>query len=668
MSQYNSMPSPGPYAPPAQGTQQPPSYQPNATTYGASSQSQKGVGGFGQMLNQRYEQAVTTGKPMLNKLGKTISSKLGNKPSAGPPQHLQNYHNYQNHYGQQNQNQNQNQSYPQPQGQGFTPQSQSQQWGQQQHQPPSQTPNAYPSSQQSPYQHFNSSTPVSGHSGQNNYFPQQTSPAPSYQSYASQPPVTGTTHTAWQYGQGGGNAEQTQAQGQYEHGQTSPGQPQVSVHEQSQYAGQQMGVVGSSYPAQHTPPPHTSGMSPVIPTQPVQPQWQQSGSSQMPPASTEQQSGTLPYSSQQNGSTSPQVHNVYQHQWSSPSPVGSQGHGQSPTQPHSVSPPPTHQTTASPQVPPNKPVQPSQPSPPTTHDATPHSMPTEFIAELPAELPANMGNLSLDEPKPQESISGSQYQAFRPSASQSGMPSPGFSIPRRSVSGSTVPLADPWRFADPATEVPTREFYILADLLFDALDRRFEPRHTGVLEATKIIGSWVKLSDDACRLFSYRSYSAFAKMWSLEGIPHMMVPCQPDLAPKWNFNQHSHAQEVKVKGEVPTAMTGYTTYMPALNRAGWYKFFFLEMMHAPEDIDDLIPAHCADWYKPGVLNHPDLDKRDKTDVPALRARAAELETYAVRRVCEETKVAMAVDADVSGAHTRPAEPKGYPGVDYGSLV
>ena len=36
-------------------------------------------------------------------------------------------------------------------------------------------------------------------------------------------------------------------------------------------------------------------------------------------------------------------------------------------------------------------------------------------------------------------------------------------------------------------------------------------------------------------------------------------------------------------------MTIYTTYMPALNRAGWYKFFFLEMMHAPEDIGDDTP-------------------------------------------------------------------------------
>ena len=131
-------------------------------------------------------------------------------------------------------------------------------------------------------------------------------------------------------------------------------------------------------------------------------------------------------------------------------------------------------------------------------------------------------------------------------------------------------------------------------------------------------------------------------MWSLEGIPHIMVPCQHALSPNWNFNQYSHAQDVKVTADPPMPTSTYATYMPALNRAGWYKFFFLKMMHAPEDIGDLLPALCTDTYKPGVLNHPELSKRDKTEPPALQARAAAIETYAMRRVCEETKSAMAL--------------------------
>ncbi|KAI4954033.1 hypothetical protein J4E91_001742 [Alternaria rosae] len=655
MSQYNSMPAPGVYVPPtqgapaqSQGAQQPSGYQPNTTTYGAQYQSQKGGGTFGQMMNQRLEQAVTTGKPMLNKLGKTISSKLGNKPSGGPPQHLQSYQSYQTHFGQQSQTQ----SYQQSQGQAFSPQSQQQQWAPPQHQPPPQAPNAYPPSQQSPYQQPAYSTPASGHSGQNNYFPQQTTQAPTTQSHTPQSPLTTTGHTSWQYGQGGGTAEHTQTHGYNGQSQTQPGQPQAPMQQQTQesgqYTGQQTGVVGGYNAVQHTPPSHTSSMSPVNPTQPMQPQWEQAG--------TGQQSSAPAYPLQQNPTaTSPATHP--QQQWNSPSPVGAYSPGQSQMPAHSVSPPPTQPMNASPQLPSNKPVQSSQSSTPAPHQAQ-YSAPHEFIAELPADL----GNLTIAESKPKEhesSVSVSQYQAFRPSLSQTGSPSPGFTIPRRSLSLSTIPLADPWRFADAVTEVPTREFYILADLLFDALDRKFEPKNTGLLEAPKIIGSWVKLTEDACRLFSYRSYSAFAKLWSLEGIPHIMVPCQSNLTPNWNFNQHSHAEDAKVIADVPTPMSTYTAYMPALNRAGWYKFFFLEMMHAPEDIGDLM-ALCADTYKPGVLNHPDLNKRDKTEMPALQARAAEIQTFAIGRVCEETKAAMAVDPDVLPAHTHSTAPASGP--------
>ena len=95
--------------------------------------------------------------------------------------------------------------------------------------------------------------------------------------------------------------------------------------------------------------------------------------------------------------------------------------------------------------------------------------------------------------------------------------------------------------------------------------------------------------------------------------------------------------------EPPTSVSGYTTYTPALNRAGWYKYFFLEMMHAPDEIGDVIVALCADTYKPGILNHPDLNRRDRALNPALQARAAEIQRLAIARVCEETKAAMTAD-------------------------
>ena len=115
--------------------------------------------------------------------------------------------------------------------------------------------------------------------------------------------------------------------------------------------------------------------------------------------------------------------------------------------------------------------------------------------------------------------------------------------------------------------------------------------------------------------------------------------------PIWNFNQHSHAHELKFT-PVPTHAATYAMYVPALNRAGWYKFFFLEIMHSPDNINKLMTALCSETYKPGVLHHPDLTKRDKAEAPALQARASEIRTMAINQVCNETQAAMLVGPNV----------------------
>jgi hypothetical protein len=502
MSQYPSMPTPGPYIPPnqgppaqqqQQGSQQPSPY-PNTPNYGAPNQAHKSGGSFGQMMNQRLEQAVTTGKPMLNKLGKTISSKLGNKPPLGPPQHQQSYQGHQSQQGQ-------TQGYPQPQSQPFTPQAQQQQWSQPQHQPPVQASAGYVSPQQSPYQQSNYATPASGHSGQSNYFPQQTNRAPNSQPYLPQQPQTASSYATNQYNQGGNRVGQVKAhQGQYGQAQAMQGQSQAPYQhalqqhpQQNQHIGQQVDVTGNPQGAVITKSPQVSAQS-------VQSQWNYPSTEQLPSPASRQQHGISMNGPQSYHSapSPPAQQDQQQRQWNSTSPISP--HIQ-PLPPHSMSPLPAQQMNMAPQIPSSTPAQSTRPSTPALQH-TAH-VPTELIAELPAEL----GNLSLRESKPHEpdqSATSSQYQGFLPSESHKASPTPGFTIPRRSLSASTFPLADPWRFADPVTEVPTREFYILADLLFDALDRRFEPKNTGLLEAPKIIGSWVKLTEDATRECSRR--------------------------------------------------------------------------------------------------------------------------------------------------------------------
>lgn len=114
----------------------------------------------------------------------------------------------------------------------------------------------------------------------------------------------------------------------------------------------------------------------------------------------------------------------------------------------------------------------------------------------------------------------------------------------------------------------------------------------------------------------------------------MMVPIQPALTPQWNFQPQTNSQDVKIPDDLPLSST-YPSYMPALNRAGWYKYFFLEMLCDVDSLEKLMRAFCADTYKPNVLNQPDLQKRDRSDAPALTARAKALRTRALERACKD---------------------------------
>jgi hypothetical protein len=504
------MPPPGPYAPPNQipppqgyNTQQQPQGSPHPqapSPYGNPNQSHKSAGGaFGQMMNQ----AVTTGKPMLNKLGKTITSKLGGKPSTpGTPQHLQSYQSYQSHQGQQNQNQ----SY-QPQSQTFNPHLQQPQQPQQQalqgstaHAP------QYPLHPQS-----NHASPP-GYSGQNSYFPQQTPQTPNTQgSPTPQHPHSTPSYNNTQYGQGEtmpekqhmhvqqsqfGQSPTIQSQGQ---GFENQGQHQPL---QAQYSGQQTGIVGGlQHPSQsqYSPSPHIPNASPNLSnTSAQQSQWGapsfDSNSSQQ---TQQQRPNGSPLAQSYQPGLNPPNQQSHQQYWTPTSPVSPVNQAHNPPPPP-ISPTPPLPTDSKPHAPSN--VSPPQSQPPVMapKPVISHTAPTEFIAELPGD----MESLSFSESKrpdhpPAMATSPSAYQAYQSPSMPAGSPSQGFTIPRRAVSISNAPFADPWRFADPLTELPTREFYVIADILFDALDKKFEPQNTGMLEASKILNSWVELTDDA---------------------------------------------------------------------------------------------------------------------------------------------------------------------------
>ena len=88
------------------------------------------------------------------------------------------------------------------------------------------------------------------------------------------------------------------------------------------------------------------------------------------------------------------------------------------------------------------------------------------------------------------------------------------------------------------------------------------------------------------------------------------------------------------------ANSGYPTYMPALNRAGWYKYLFIEFLGEPESLEKVLTLFCSETYKPSSPLHPDLARRDKTQDSVLGPRANELRTAAVARVCQEIAAVM----------------------------
>ncbi|KAF1970947.1 hypothetical protein BU23DRAFT_537112 [Bimuria novae-zelandiae CBS 107.79] len=677
MSQYPSIPPPGAYTPPnqtpqpqgfnqqQQQQQQQPHYgyqQPQAP-YGAPapgytpSGSHKPTKAFGQVLNQ----AVTQGRPMLDKLGKSISSKLGNKqPKQSTPNHLQSYQNYQQHQ------QPQIQQYQQTQTQNHSHQGQPFASGQQ---------SVYQTPQQSPFGQSAYGSPASANSGQSNYFPPQAPPTPhqqavQYQQIPQHPPGSGnpgeqssndagqpqSLPTQTPLGQASGqqtgvignshsqaqNATQQSPAAQAPSGVFTPEQQQQQQQQQQQHQQQQQQQQQWTAPVPHHQPP-PAPQSPVSfhPTPPPQ----QYGAAPPVPMHLNQQMPQQTPQPQQ----SPQP---LQQQWTPMSPVSSQTQ-QVQLPPSASSPPPPPSDSqypaapiASQQLPPQQPS-PNASQPQLAQSPNPVSLdkpgPTEFIAELPADL----GNASIVEGSKSEQPStnpsqAAQYQAYRPVSGQSASSGRSHTISRRAVSTSSMPLADPWRFADAVTELPTREFYILADLIFDAIDRRFEPQNTGLLEASKVLESWraQELPEEAAQLFAHDSYGTFAKIWSLEGVPHIMVPIQPSLMPTWNFQQQIHSQEMRIQEQTDLGSVTYITYMPALNRAGWYKYLFLNLLHQPEELEKLLGAFCADTYKPSILNQPDLQKRDKNESPGLVSRATAISTEAVSRVCQEVVAQM----------------------------
>jgi hypothetical protein len=91
-------------------------------------------------------------------------------------------------------------------------------------------------------------------------------------------------------------------------------------------------------------------------------------------------------------------------------------------------------------------------------------------------------------------------------------------------------------------------------------------------------------------------------------------------------------------------------YVPALSRAGWYKWLFFESLCEPSSLQEMVSGFCAESYKPGVLNQPDFAKQDKSEMADLAARATAIRSAAV------VHVSKLLTAEMQNAQSQAARP------------
>lgn len=141
-------------------------------------------------------------------------------------------------------------------------------------------------------------------------------------------------------------------------------------------------------------------------------------------------------------------------------------------------------------------------------------------------------------------------------------------------------------------------------------------------------------------LFEYDSYKAFSRLWSLQGIPHVLVPTEPTLIPTLGSfaipEPQSLGGRVLSPAQVPpiaTAHSQFPTYMPALSFESYVKSIFFDNFEGPENFPKVITSRCGDLYKPG--QHPDMSLYDPTCPPGLQAKVKTSLQAAVERVLIE---------------------------------
>jgi hypothetical protein len=171
-------------------------------------------------------------------------------------------------------------------------------------------------------------------------------------------------------------------------------------------------------------------------------------------------------------------------------------------------------------------------------------------------------------------------------------------------------------------------------------------------------------------LFAHNNWQALSKIWSLEGIPHILMPTSPNLIPSYAcFTFPSapsgvfHDAFPQFPETLPDENTPLPTYAPCLPYSSYVAFFFLELYDDPTALPRMVQKFCSSSYNPlpgAQTKHPDLANYNPAVPEALMQKYKDLRNAAVERALVEAGEDMAKVNAEKQAEAHNSAPAGAP--------
>ncbi|KAH8724302.1 hypothetical protein GQ44DRAFT_773232 [Phaeosphaeriaceae sp. PMI808] len=192
----------------------------------------------------------------------------------------------------------------------------------------------------------------------------------------------------------------------------------------------------------------------------------------------------------------------------------------------------------------------------------------------------------------------------------------------------------PWSILIPGTEQASPQFIAYLSFLFDAIDQRFEPRNTGLLEAFKIVEFWkLESPEQDHSMFIPDNYRLMGLLWGFCGAEHVMLPCDSKCRPATASSMVAPinpGMEIIFQGRNNSA--GGLQFLPAMTRRGFVYWYFTDLCQNPSDVKKYMKALFPNGISASGL--PDVELFQETSTGNLGQKCKELAQWATARAIQ----------------------------------